>query len=58
VAPPWIIVLGALSIVLFIVAVVFWVKVGARDTTIVQIQNRADQIQAAAVVLQAQLDEV
>ncbi len=43
---PLIIVFGVLSAVLFIIAMVFWIKVGVRDRTIAQIQNRADQIEA------------
>src|SRR5471032_719625 len=52
---PLTIVLGGLTVILFIAAVVLWNKVGARDETIVQNQNRFDQAQTASSGLQDQL---
>jgi len=51
------IVLGALVAVLLVIVLVFWGKVSARDTTIVEIQNRSGQLQTGASLLQAQTDE-
>src|ERR1700678_4199334 len=49
--------LGVLSVILLIVAVALWMKLGVRDEAITQNKNRSDQVQADTDVLRAQLDE-
>jgi chromosome segregation ATPase len=51
------IVLGVLCSVLLVTCVVMWRNTGARDKTIVQIQNRSDQLQAGAIVFQGRLND-
>ncbi len=48
--------LGALAGILFIIVVVLWIKVGARNITIVESQNRIEQDGSATAAMQAQVD--
>ncbi len=52
---PLVLVLGALSAFLFIIVVVFWLKVNAQNTAILENKNRVDQFGAATAQMQAQL---
>ncbi len=49
--------LGALAVVLLIVAFEFWSEVGDRDQTIAQNQNRLVQVQAEVLALQTQVGD-
>lgn len=59
-APKWInpisIALAVVAAVLGLTLAVYWVKLAARDTIIIQNKNHADQVQAGAVELQSKLD--
>jgi septal ring factor EnvC (AmiA/AmiB activator) len=54
---PAIIILGALSAILLIVALLFGAKISARDRTIQEMKNRSDQVQTASTQLQTQVDD-
>ncbi len=56
-ASPWTIAFAVLSAALLLLVGVFWNKVADRDRTIQGNKNRAEQVEAGAAVMQAQLEE-
>lgn len=49
--------LGVLSAVLLLLVIVCWTEVGARDQTILEGQNRLEQVKVSASQIQTKVDE-